>query len=89
MTTGSDYIVGDRAMEEAEELELDEIDTISDSGHNPDELPEIVLKPNTTAPVWKHFGFESDVSGKPVNTDCPLCRVCCQDIGAKEGNTMQ
>ena len=77
-------LCSDRAMEEAEELELGEIETISDPGHGSDEL---VSKPNTTTPVWKHFGFESDAAGKPVNVDRPLCRVYRQDVGAKEGNT--
>ena len=51
--------------------------------------PEIQLVANrkTIAPVWKHFGFEADEKGKPRSPDHSKCRVCQQEVAAKDGNT--
>ena len=48
---------------------------------------ELVAKRKTIAPVWKHFGFEADEKGKPQSPDRPKCRVCQQEVAAKDGNT--
>ena len=48
---------------------------------------ELVGKRKTIAPVWKHFGFEADEKGKPRSPDRPKCRVCQQEVAAKDGNT--
>ena len=48
---------------------------------------ELVAKRKTIAPIWKHFGFEADEEGKPQSPDRPICRVCQQEVAAKDGNT--
>ena len=48
---------------------------------------ELVAKQKTIAPVWKHFRFKADEKGKPRSPDCPKCRVCQQEVAAKDGNT--
>ena len=41
----------------------------------------------SSAPVWNHFGFEADESGKPRWLCRLRCRVCRQEVAAKDGNT--
>ena len=48
---------------------------------------ELIDKRNTSAAVWKHFGFEANEAGRPRLPDRPRCRVCSQDVLAKHGNT--
>uniref|UniRef100_A0A1X7V255 BED-type domain-containing protein n=1 Tax=Amphimedon queenslandica TaxID=400682 RepID=A0A1X7V255_AMPQE len=47
----------------------------------------IVKKPNTTSPIWKYFGVEADDSGKPINTDQVICRVCDTVVRTNGGST--
>ena len=36
----------------------------------------IFAKPNTTSPIWTHFGLLADDNGKPKSTvDCITCRM--------------
>ena len=43
-------------------------------------------KPNKkTSPIWKHFGFEPDSSGKPKNEDKPICKLYMQAGSGYEG----
>ena len=46
---------------------------------------QLVSKKNTTAPVWRHFGFEQN-RGLPLDTNRPKCRVCYQEVPAKDCN---
>jgi len=46
-----------------------------------------MAKRNTSTPVWKHFSFEANESGKLLNVCRPQCRVCHQEVGVKDGNT--
>ncbi len=41
----------------------------------------------TVALVWKHFGFETDKSGKPRSPDRPKCSLCDMEVAAKCANT--
>ena len=47
----------------------------------------LVAKPNTTSPVWIHFGLEADVKGKPKSLENVICRICDSNVQAKTGNT--
>ena len=47
----------------------------------------IVCKPNTTSQIWKHFGLEGDDSGKPINADQVICRICDVVVRTKGGST--
>ena len=38
-------------------------------------LHRVLVKPNTTSQIWKHFGLEGDDSGKPLNADQVICRI--------------
>jgi len=46
-----------------------------------------MAKQNTSMPVWKHFGFEANESGKLLNVCYPHCCVCHQEVDAKYSNT--
>ena len=61
--------------------------TVNEATEDGEESEQLVTKRNTSAPVWKHFGFEADEGGKPRNVCRPQCRVCHQEVGAKDGNT--
>lgn len=45
-----------------------------------EEHEKLLAKQNTSAPVWKHFGFEADVMGKPWRLECLQCHVCHQEV---------
>ena len=48
----------------------------------------IIAKPNTTSPIWTHYGLLADDNGKPKRTvDCITCRLCETTVMAKTGNT--
>ena len=51
------------------------------------ESEQLVAKRNTSAQVWKHFGFEADDNGRPRQLCRPQCRVCLTEVAAKDGNT--
>ena len=61
--------------------------TTGEAAKGDEETEELVAKKNTSGPVWKYFGFEADETGKPWKVDHPRCRVCYQEVGAKDGNT--
>ena len=49
--------------------------TINEAAEDGEESGQLVTKRNTSAPVWKHFGFEADESGKPRNVCRPQCII--------------
>ena len=61
--------------------------TTDEAAEGNQESEQLVAKRNTSTPVWKHFGFEADESGKPRNIRRPQCCICHQEVGAKDGNT--
>ena len=48
---------------------------------------ELVSKLNATAAVWKNFGFKLNDHGEPLNLDELACRICCETVATKRGNT--
>ena len=49
---------------------------------------ELVSKPGARkSQVWKHFEFEGDTNGKPVNEDHPTSKKYSQTVATKGGNT--
>ncbi|KAI7804933.1 putative zinc finger BED domain-containing protein 1-like [Triplophysa rosa] len=48
---------------------------------------DLVSKPNTTAPIWKCFGFKPDEKGQLNDIDTAICRLCKREIAAKSSNT--
>ena len=49
--------------------------------------PRLVSTPNTTSKVWRYFGLTLEESGKPKNSNLPVCRICFTEVSAKWGNT--
>ena len=49
--------------------------------------PRLVSKANTTSKVWRYFGLTLEGSGKPKNSNLPVCRICFTEVSAKWGNT--
>ena len=64
----------------------DEATTV-EAAEGGEESEQLVAKQNTSAPVWKHIGFEADESKKPRQLCCPQCCVCHQEVATKDGNT--
>ena len=48
---------------------------------------QLVPKPNTTSPVWKHFALEVDEKGKVKNNEEVVCQLCSKKVVAKGSNT--
>ena len=48
---------------------------------------QLVPKPNTTSPVWKHFALEVDEKGKVKNGEEVVCQLCSKKVVAKGSNT--
>ena len=48
---------------------------------------QLVPKPNTTSPVWKHFALEVDEKGKVKNDEEVVCQLCSKKVVAKGSNT--
>ncbi len=48
---------------------------------------DLVSKPQSSAPVWEHFGFKSNERGEPINVNEPVCRLCLKTVATKRGNT--
>lgn len=48
---------------------------------------DLVTKPQSSAPVWEHFGFKSNERGEPINLNEPVCRLCSKTVSTKRGNT--
>ena len=48
---------------------------------------QLVPKPNTTSPVWKHFAVEVDEKGKVKNDEEVVCQLCSKKVVAKGSNT--
>ena len=61
--------------------------TTGEAAEGGEESKQLMAKQNTSTPVWKHFSFEANESGKLLNVCCPHCRVCHQEVGAKDSNT--
>ena len=76
-------------VESETEINTNEVTTgdCGEAAEDGEESEQLMAKRNTSAPVWKHFGFEADESGKPRKLCRPRCRVCHQEVGAKDGNT--
>ncbi len=47
----------------------------------------MVSKPQSSAPVWEHFGFKPNERGEPINVNEPVCRLCLKTVATKRGNT--
>ena len=47
---------------------------------------QLVLKPNTTSPVWKYFALEVDKKGKVKNDEEVICRLFNKEVVAKGSN---
>ena len=58
-------------------------DIISGNGGS---LPELLPKKGTTSEVWRHFGLRHK-DGVIIERDKPVCKYCCTNISAKDGNT--
>ncbi len=48
---------------------------------------DLVSKPQSSAPVWEHFGFKPNERGEPINVNEPVCRLCLKTVATKRGNT--
>jgi len=48
---------------------------------------QLVSKPNTTSPWWKHFALECDEQGHYKSKDIVICLLCSKGVIAKGGNT--
>ena len=48
---------------------------------------QLVPKPNTISPVWKHFALEVDEKGKVKNDEEVVCQLCSKKVVAKGSNT--
>ena len=73
-------------VEGESEITRDEA-TTAEAAERGEESEKLVAKQNTSTLMWKHFGFEADESGKPRQLCCPQCRICHQEVAAKDGNT--
>ena len=47
----------------------------------------LVEKRNTKSPVWTYFGFVPDDDGEPKDVNSPTCKICSEDVMARDGNT--
>ena len=47
---------------------------------------QMMPKPNTTSPVWKHFALEVNEKGKVKNDEEVVCWLCSKKVVAKESN---
>ncbi len=48
---------------------------------------DLVSKPQSSAPLWEHFGFKPNERGETINVNEPVCRLCLKTVATKRGNT--
>lgn len=47
---------------------------------------DLISKPRGKSTVWMYFGLKADETGKPMNTDRAVCRLC-RKVVVSKGNT--